>query len=108
MGRRQRKSATATRHRVFKPSGLGERPVTSDDVRHLTVAEADAIYQSLYWHAMRCDLLPISIALMVFDFGVNAGPGTSVRQLQAAIGVTVDGIVGPVTARATRGTSRWP
>ena len=55
---------------------------------------------------MRCDLLPIGIALMVFDFGVNAGPGTSARQLQVAIGVTVDGIVGPVTARATRGTDQ--
>ena len=82
------------------------RPATADDVRHLTIAEADAIYQALYWHAMRCDLLPIGIALMVFDFGVNAGPGTSARELQSAIGVTVDGVVGPVTALAVKGADR--
>ena len=82
------------------------RPATADDVRHLTVAEADAIYQALYWHAMRCDLLPIGIALMVFDFGVNAGPGTSARELQASVGVKVDGVVGPVTALATRGADQ--
>lgn len=81
-------------------------PATADDVRHLTVTEADAIYQALYWHAMRCDLLPISIALMVFDFGVNAGPSTSARELQASVGVTVDGVIGPVTALAAKGADR--
>ena len=82
------------------------RPATADDVRHLTITEADAIYQALYWHAMRCDLLPIGIALMVFDFGVNAGPGTSAGELQASVGVTVDAVVGPVTALATRGADQ--
>ncbi len=82
------------------------RPATADDVRNLTVAEADAIYQALYWHAMRCDLLPIGIALMVFDFGVNAGPGTSVRELQQTVGVATDGLIGPVTALAATGADR--
>ena len=70
------------------------RPATADDVLHLTVAEADAIYQALYWHAMRCDLLPIGIALMVFDFGVNAGPRPSAIELQQAVGVATDGLIG--------------
>ena len=79
------------------------RACTADDVRVLTLAEAQAIYQALYWHAMRCDLLPSGIGLMVFDFGVNAGPGTSARELQAIVGVAVDGVIGPLTALASKG-----
>ena len=81
-------------------------PCTPDDVRALPLAEAQAIYQALYWHAMRCDLLPPGIDLMTFDFGVNAGPRTSAEELQAALGVGVDGLVGPITALAARGADR--
>ena len=52
---------------------------------------------------MRGDVLPDGVALMVFDFGVNAGQGTSARELQAIVGVAVDGVVGPLTALATKG-----
>ena len=82
------------------------RPCTVDDVRGLAIAEAQAIYQALYWHAMRGDLLPSGVGLMVFDFGVNAGPGTSARELQAIVGVAVDGVIGPLTALATKGANR--
>ena len=39
---------------------------------------------------------------MVFDFGVNAGPGRSVRLLQRCAGVAADGSIGPVTLAAVR------
>ena len=39
---------------------------------------------------------------MVFDFGVNAGPATSVKLLQRAVGTSPDGAVGPVTLQAVR------
>jgi len=78
----------------------------ADDVRLITLAETDAIYRSLYWHALRCDLLPPGVEIMTFDFGVNAGPHESAVELQQAVGASVDGVVGPLTALAARGADR--
>jgi len=37
---------------------------------------------------------------LVFDFGVNAGPGRSIKLLQTAVGVPADGGLGPITMKA--------
>lgn len=79
-----------------------QAPVTPDDVRALTREEAHEIYRANYWNAMRCDDLPRGVDVMVFDFGVNAGPATSVRALQRAAGAEPDGAVGALTLRAVR------
>lgn len=76
--------------------------VTADDVRTLQRKEALDIYRANYWNAMRCDSLPKGIDLMVFDFGVNAGPGTSVKLLQKVAGAEQDGSIGELTLRAVR------
>ncbi len=81
-------------------------PCTAEDVRLLTLAEASAIYRALYWHALRCDLLPPGIEAMTFDFGVNAGPHESAVELQQAVGTTIDGVIGPLTALAAKGADR--
>ena len=79
-----------------------ESQVTEDDVRNLTKDEAQEIYRAKYWNVMRCNDLPPGIDLMVFDFGVNAGPQRSVKLLQKSAGVTTDGSVGPITLAAVR------
>lgn len=79
-----------------------EKAVTEDDVRALTKDEAQEIYRARYWNVMRCNDLPPGIDLMVFDFGVNAGPQRSIKLLQKAAGVTTDGSVGPITLAAVR------
>jgi len=76
--------------------------VSEAEVRALTRAEAEAIYRARYWGPLRCDELPRGVDLMVFDFGVNAGPARSARLLQTALGVAADGIIGPVTLAAAR------
>src|SRR6185437_13632357 len=56
-----------------------------------------------YWNKMRCDALPSGVGLSVFDFGVNAGPGTSAQMLQWGAGLSgadVDGKIGPHTIAA--------
>lgn len=73
------------------------------DVRALTPDLVAPIYKVLYWNAMRCWDLPPGIDLMVFDFGCNAGQGTSALLLQTAVGVDRDEEIGPVTAGAARG-----
>jgi lysozyme family protein len=53
---------------------------------------------------MRCGDLPRGVDLMLFDFGVNAGPRTSVKLMQRAVGVTADGSLGPQTLAAATAT----
>lgn len=77
-------------------------PVTPEDVKALTHDEAEAIYRARYWAACRCEALEFPVALMVFDAAVNHGPGRAARLLQEALGVTVDGAIGPVTLGAAQ------
>jgi lysozyme family protein len=76
------------------------RDASAEDVAALTEEEAAAIYRSRYWAPTRCAELPAGVDLVVFDSAVNMGPGTSARLLQAALGVTTDGVVGPRTLAA--------
>lgn len=80
-------------------------PVTVADVRSLTEVEAAEIYRANYWDAMRCDRLPKGVDLMVFDFGVNAGPRRSILVLQTAAGAAADGVIGPATLAAVGAAS---
>jgi lysozyme family protein len=79
-----------------------QEPVSVEDVRRLTTAEAAEIYRRLYWDPIRADELPAGVDLAVFDFAVNSGPSRAVRALQTVLGVLVDGVVGPVTLAAAR------
>ncbi|MGG5810954.1 glycoside hydrolase family 108 protein [Falsiroseomonas sp. CW058] len=72
------------------------------DIKGLTLAGAKDIYRRDYWGALRCDDLPPPIAYMTFDAGVNCGVGRSARWLQGAIGVAVDGSIGPRTIAAAK------
>ena len=73
------------------------------DVRLLTPAHAEALYLKLFYIDTGFWSLPRPFDAAVFDFGVNAGTGTSVRMLQKAINaligpvLKVDGDLGPKT-----------
>lgn len=88
---------------------LGEyrgRPVTKQDVRRLTKAEAGEIYHKLYWSAASCGKLPAGIDLAVFDCAVNQGVARAIRFLQKAARVNVDGIIGPISLAAVSSANR--
>lgn len=74
--------------------------VTHDDMRKLTAADVEPLYKQKYWDVVQGDKLPNGIDYMVFDMGVNAGPGRSIKLLQAAVGVPADGGLGPITMAA--------
>jgi lysozyme family protein len=74
--------------------------ITEDIMRALTLDEAAGIYQSRYWNVLRCEDVPLGVDLMLFHFGVNAGPATSARMLQTVVGTACDGIVGRQTTTA--------
>ena len=77
------------------------RPVTPADVRDLTEEEARSIYLERYIEAPGFDkIADPGLRNLVVDIGVNQGVPTAIRFLQAAIGVTVDGLFGPKTLAA--------
>jgi lysozyme family protein len=68
-------------------------PVTTDDVRNLTVTEAMAIYRANYWNGMHCASMPPGVDVSVLDPGVMSGPSRGIKFLQAALGVKQDGLI---------------
>lgn len=73
---------------------------TAEDVKRLTIAEAEAIYRKSYWLQSGGDVLPVGLDYCNFDTGVNSGPGRANRILQEVVGVTPDGIIGGKTLAA--------
>jgi lysozyme family protein len=80
----------------------GDDSLTADAVRDLTEAEAREIYLARYWNPVRGDELPPGVDLAVFDWAVHGGVGRAARDLQAVLGVTVDGAIGRQTIAAAQ------
>lgn len=72
------------------------------EVKNLKKQEAAKIYEANYWKAVRGDDLPSGVDCYTMDYGVNSGPSRAIRDLQAVLGVTVDGVIGPNTLEALR------
>lgn len=73
---------------------------SSEPVRNITRTEAADIYRARYWDTVKGDQLPAGLDYVVFDGAVNSGPGRSVKWLQQALMLTMDGVIGPVTLAA--------
>src|SRR5690606_31383462 len=86
----------ATYRRYIKRNG------TVDDLKALTTEQAGKVYKAQYWDKVRGDDLPSGLDYAVFDFAVNSGPAKAVKELQKVLGVTQDGIIGPITLEAAR------
>ena len=71
-------------------------------VRAIADSEVAAIYKNLYWDRVSGDLLPSGVDFAVFDFAVNSGVSRAAKTLQAVVGVTQDGVIGPATIQATK------
>ena len=84
--------------------------VTHRDVKVLTRAQAIDIFVDHYFERPRLELLPLAVQASVFDMYVNAG-SQAVRILQNLLcqmgfEVTVDGVIGAQTARATNAAAK--
>jgi lysozyme family protein len=77
--------------------GVSAAAYPSLDIANLTLADAQAIAKRDYWDRITGDNIPYGTALSLFDFGYNAGVGEAVRVAQRALGLTVDGVIGPMT-----------
>jgi lysozyme family protein len=72
------------------------------ELRAIPDALVRDIYLNRYWRPARCPDLPAPIALMHFDAAVNHGVAGAARMLQEALGVDIDGEIGPITLGAAR------
>lgn len=66
-------------------------------VKKIAKSEARELYEELYWKAASCHKLPWPISYLVFDAAVNSGVSRGVRWMQAGLGLSQDGKVGPLT-----------
>jgi len=79
-------------------------PASIEDVKNLTIEQARIIYKSLYYYGPRFDLLPEPLQAVIYDWGVNSGPGAAVEALQTVLTMAkyeckCDGILGPATVK---------
>lgn len=87
------------------------------DMRALPRSVAAKIYANRYWHPLKLDVVAemhAGLAVVLFDFGVNSGPGNAARKLQIQLNVlndrgrlyadiATDGAFGPATLAALQG-----
>jgi lysozyme family protein len=76
--------------------GVDARSHPGVDIENLTAAQALLIYQSEF-NTSLSSALPWPLAPAFYDIHVNNGEIEAIKILQRAIGVTQDGLAGPVT-----------
>lgn len=84
---------------------MHNQALTVVDLEAITPGAEAAFYRAGYWVTIDGDNLPSGVDAIVFDFGVNTGPGTSERILQRAVRVAEDGVIGPITLAAVKSKS---
>lgn len=82
--------------------GISQRSYPNENIRGMTRKRAAQIYRRDFWDKVRGDDLPAGLDLVAFDAAVNSGPRRGAEWLQAALWVTPDGKVGPVTVAAAQ------
>ena len=81
--------------------GISKRAYPDVEIDKLSESDAKAIYKEDYWNRIKGDDLPISVACVVMDYGVNSGISRESKALQGVCGITNgDGVIGPHTLSA--------
>lgn len=75
----------------------GDGVTTEADIIALTPEQARVLYKQHFWDKIKCGDLPPAIGLMAFDQAVNMGQAAALVDLQRALGVSADGIMGERT-----------
>lgn len=75
------------------------------DMRTIPMSVVESIYKRKYWDKVRADEMPESVRFALFDYAVNSGPGAAIRALQRVLGVSDDGVIGPMTLNAAQAQS---
>lgn len=82
--------------------GISAASYPGEDIEHLTLDRARALYLRDYWGPAGCDAVPDGVKFDLFDMAVNSGVRNAVKTLQRAVGETADGVLGPRTLQAAQ------
>lgn len=80
--------------------GISQRAYPDEDIQHLTEPRAKELFRRDYWDRCQCEQLPERMAIALADAAFNQGVDAAMRQLQRALNVSVDGVMGPRTMAA--------
>lgn len=82
--------------------GIAANTYPNLDIKNLTIEQAKTIYKKDWWDKLGADQLHPAIVYQLWDFAVNAGKSRAIKELQQAISVPDDGIIGPKTIAAVK------
>ena len=81
---------------------LDKEGFPDEDIKGMTQDRAEYFYKEYFWPGYLEIIDADLTALMLFDFGVNAGLVRAVKCLQKAVSTNPDGLIGPVTLAAVQ------
>ena len=84
---------------------FGEKP-TEEKMKALTKEQVDEAYKKEYWDSNRIDEMPPELQELAMNMFVMTSPKNVIKAIQRASGAKEDGILGPQTLKAMRGTSK--
>ncbi len=85
--------------------GITKKYYPDEDIKHMTRERANAILYRDYWIKYKINTLPNEISDIVFDNAVVQGQGTAIKNLQKALNIKADGIIGTQTLIALKGVN---
>jgi lysozyme family protein len=84
----------------YRGQVMDSMPKWAPIVKAMSLREADDIYAVKYATATRFNELGAGKDCVVFDFSVNSGPSRAIKYAQGVVGVSQDGVMGPITLAA--------
>lgn len=82
--------------------GISAMTYPDVDILNLTLEEAKKIYFEDWWIKFKMDRFSGSLSYQIFDSAINHGFYNATRMLQRALNVKPDGIIGPITLKASQ------
>lgn len=92
----------ATNQGITQKTYDNYRKTDKRSVQYIDEREVRDIYRAAYWIPAKCGILAVPVDLVIFDAAVNHGVSRSAKLLQEAVGVVVDGNIGPITIDAVK------
>lgn len=82
--------------------GVSAANFPAEDIEHMTFDRAREVFDEHFFcnPRLNCNLLPPAVGVLLADAAWGSGPFAAAKNLQAAIGTTEDGSIGPVTCGA--------
>ena len=84
--------------------GISKRWYPNEDIKNLTRERADMILFRDYWKNTNIYQLPDELADIVLDDSIVQGQPTAIKNLQRALGIVDDGIIGSNTLNSIKNT----